>query len=275
VSSEHVFKTVLPLVVSNGFLADRWRVSDASWKPVAEVIAGIIKNPARLPDDAYYKNELRRLIFRLEVPDGKPDVVVKGFPLKKWKYKIRYKQYAYNEALNLIVAKQRGLPVPDVFGLGCGFRRGLLSWVAVIMEHVPFPCMRDNFIRGLSDAEALENLRRTIPSFRKLYLAGCNHIDFGPHSIMLAPDSAAKDVLIDFQYAGFVNAPDQNILAAQLGYFGWAVGTNRAWVSPTMRDQWYSEVLCALDIPFTKRLQGIIRQNEACRRSSKERLSGI
>lgn len=273
--TENILKAALPFVVKNGYSADNWALADSSWAHTAKVTAAIIENPALLPGDAYYKNESRRLIFRLSAPNGTPDVVIKGFPLKKWKHKIRHKQYAYNEAFNLIAAKQRGLPVPDVFGLGCGYRKGLLHWVAVVMEHIPFPCMRDNFIRGLSEAESLENLRRTIPSFRKLYLAGCNHIDFGPHSIMLAPDSAEKDVLIDFQYAGFVNAPNQNILAAQLGYFGWSVGTNRDWVSPAMRDQWYSEVLCALDIPFTKGIQEIIRQNEASRRPSKKRLTGV
>ena len=272
-STEAFFEAALPFVVKTGRAA-KWQLVDSSWENAAQGIVNIVEDPTRLPDDAYYKNELRRLIFRFPPVDGYPELVVKGFPLGEWRHRIRYKKYAYSEARNLIMAKQRGLPVPRVLGYGCGYRNALLRWVAVIMDYIPFPSMRDDFVRGLSEEETWGHLRRTIPSFRKLYLAGCNHIDFGPHSIMMSPNGAEDDVLIDFQYASFFKKPSAGTIASQLGYFGWAVGTNRDWVSPAMRDQWYSEVLKALEIPFSKKIRTIVRESEVKRRSTRERLRG-
>lgn len=230
--------------------------------------------PRKLPDTAYYKNEKRRRVFRFKETDEGPDVVVKGFPLGKWRHRIQHRKYAYSEAQHLILAKQRQLPVPEVIGYGHGYRNAVLRWVAVIMEYIPFPSMRDGFVRGLSEEETWQYLLRTIPSFRRLYLAGCNHVDFGPHAIMMSPHGPDDDVLIDFQYSAFSDGPSMGTLASQLGYFGWAVGTNRDWVDPAMRDQWYHEVLKALEIPFSGKIRSIIRESEARRRPVAERLKG-
>ncbi len=272
--TEATFKRSLPFVVENGCARGKWQLVNSSWSHAADAILKVVENPDLLPSNAYYKNETRRLIFHFPSIGGAPDVVVKGFPLGEWRHRIRYKKYAYSEAQNLITAKRCGLPVPEVLGYGYGCRCALLRWVAVIMEYIPFPSMRDDFVRGLSEEETWGHLRRTIPSFRKLYLAGCNHIDFGPHSIMMSPNGAEEDVLIDFQYASFFEKPSAGTIASQLGYFGWAVGTNRDWVGPAMRDQWYSEVLKALEIPFSKKIRTIVRESEVKRRSTRERLRG-
>ena len=114
-STEAFFEAALPFVVKTGRAA-KWQLVDSSWENAAQGIVNIVEDPTRLPDDAYYKNELRRLIFRFPPVDGYPELVVKGFPLGEWRHRIRYKKYAYSEARNLIMAKQRGLPVPRVLG---------------------------------------------------------------------------------------------------------------------------------------------------------------
>jgi len=135
--------------------------------------------------------------------------------------------------------------------------------------------MRDTFIgRKLSEEESWLCLERMVPSLKKLYTAGCNHIDFGPHAIMMSPNGASEDKIIDFQYASFGAKYCVNNLAFLLGYIGWSISNNRKWIKPDMMNAWYEHVLKSFDLPYTSDIRRIIKQNESTRRTIKERLKG-
>jgi len=265
----------LPFSIKNEYPGGEWNLLNSDWREIAVAAGWVMAGFVNLPDKAYYKNESRRRIFCFAPSEDKRVVVVKGFPLAKWHYRYRHKKYAFNEATNLLSARERGLPVPEVYGYGMGWRRTFLRWVAVILEYTPFPSMQEYFFKGLSEEKTWDLLLRSIPSFQKLFLAGCNHIDFGPHAIMMSPEGPEKDLLIDFQYARFLPKPSPATLASQLGYFGWSVSTNHNWVGKEMRELWYAEVLAALDIPFTNKIREIIRVCEASRRLVEERYKGF
>jgi hypothetical protein len=264
----------LPHTFRNPADTSRWQLLGNHLEGCAEHVAELIGNPAALQEEAYFKNEARRKIFRTAPTTAGTVVLVKGFLLHSCRHRLQHRKYAFNEAAHLIIARERGLKVPTVFGYGVGYRWLLPAWAAVIMDFLPYPSMRDDFLSGPDGPKTWALLRRTIPSFRKLYLAGCNHIDFGPHAILMSPEGAESDVLIDFQYAAFLRRPCAKTLAAQLGYFGWAVGTNRKWVGRELLRQWYGEVLEALEIPQSAEILAIIERNAAARRSTSERLKG-
>jgi hypothetical protein len=82
---------------------------------------------------------------------------------------------------------------------------------------------------------------------RKLYCAGCNHVDFGPHAMLISAASPDGDVLIDFESASFLRRPSLRAFAAQAGYFAWSVATNRDWVEPQVVEQWFAGLLQSFD----------------------------
>ena len=251
----------------------RWRLAGSEFGAVANTVPPLITGAQPIPANNCFKNEAKRKVFQLQGAHPSP-LLAKSFCLDTLRQRLRHRRYAFNEALHLIVARKRGLNVPRVFGYGTGFCQLLPTWVAVLMEYLPYPSMRDEFLRTPDELTIWGLLQRAVPSFRQLYLTGCNHIDFGPHAILLSPAGAENDVLIDFQYAAFTSRPNPRILAAQLGYFGWAVGVNRNWVGREMLEQWYGEVLRELAIQPDDEIRAIIAQSAARRRSTTERLMG-
>lgn len=251
-----------------------WALKSPIWERKAQQINDIFVHHKSIPVNSILKQNQSRKIFTLSSNTDTPTVVVKGFNLDTWKKNFIHRKYAYNECYNLIKAHKLGVHTPKVYGLGYGINKGRIAWTAAIIEYFPFDSMRDCFLQNPSEQQIWSFLMRTIPSFKKLYLAGCNHVDFGPHAIMLSPEGSEYDPIIDFQYTSFLPSPCANNTAFLLGYFGWAIGTNRNWVSSTMRDQWYKLVLKKLEIPYTLTIEKIIRENEQARRPLKDRLKG-
>ena len=205
-------------------------------------VALIIERPGRLDRERFFKRERMRLIFRYGADSG--EVAVKSMPLVSVRARLRYKRYAYAEAVHLLRAAELGLPVPKVLAYGESRRLGLVRWNAVVMEFLPHVPLRERLAVKLSEGEQWALLVRAMNLLRQLYECGCNHVDFGPHCVMLDPAGEGDDRLLDFQFCRFNAEPRAETLAAQAGYFAWSVSTNRGWVdSETMMTRWFDRLL--------------------------------
>ena len=89
----------------------------------------------------------------------------------------------------------------------------------------------------------------------------------------MSPEGPDRDVMIDFESATFVDSPDPQLLAAQAGYFGWAVATNRDWVDPEMARQWFTELVEYVGLGESPELWDRWRRALASRASRRERMS--
>ena len=252
----------------------QWMVTDSTWIDPIKLLEPLLENSDMIPEEDFYKNERRRLIFRYSGigEQNNPDLLVKGFPLTKMKDRLRYRKYAIAEATNLIQAKKRGLPVPTPHAIGLcrGFRA---DFNAVVMDYLPYLSMRDLFLSPLAQDARKQLLTRVSPLIKTLYFEGVNHIDFGPHAILLAKEKRGVDFIIDWQYANFTKRQDPKLLATLSGGFGWTVATNRDWLSAEAVTSWFLELLDQLRIMESQNILDIFQKNLTKRVSAKDRLN--
>jgi len=260
----------LPILHSTG--RTRWQLVDESWRGAATRSAEIIERPERIPAGNLFKQGERRLIFRLDDPHPRhPGVVVKSFPLALIRHRLKAQKYAPTETANLLVAKDRGLPVPTVFACGVHRQLGLVSWNAILIQLMPGRPLKER-LSNADPAVQRELLWRVLPLFKKVYETGCNHIDFGPHAILL--DDAMGDSLIDFQYCRFLDQPSPRTFAALVGYFGWCLTTHWNLTPPPLIHEWYEALLDYVQPGERNALGEIFRHRLVNRASSTERLAG-
>ena len=237
-----------------------------------EKASSIIAQPDQLDSSRFFKREERRLIFRLD--HGGMDYAVKAMPLHRLRTRLAFKRYAYAEALNLLRAEKLGLPVPNVDAYGEARHWRLVRWNAVIMEYLPHIPLRERLISQPPEDEQWTLLLRALDVLVKLYHCGCNHIDFGPHAVMLGPEGPSGDTLLDLQYCHFYPNPRPETLAAQAGYFAWSVSTNRDWVSESMMARWFDHLLQVTELTVQKpKLLPIYDRARQKRASIRERLA--
>jgi len=242
-----ILRGSLPNSIPDDSSATLWRChQDISALDITS-IASAIEDPDQLASSHFFKREKRRLIFRTSISRG--DVAVKALPLNHFKARLRYRRYAYAEAIHLLEAAQRGLPVPEVLAYGEKRKWGLVSWNAVVMTFLPHEPMRDRLLAGASPEEIQHLLDRAGQLLIKLYHCGCNHIDFGPHAVMLHPEDPDQDHTLDLQYCRFDSGELRpETLAAVAGYFAWSVSTNRDWISAGIMQEWFQQHLALLSL---------------------------
>lgn len=253
-----------------------WALKNNSFQNHARLASTAFES-LRMPKDSkiLQEKEGKNVIALFKSGDGKSRFVVKGFYLNTLKRSYRFRKYAFNEAKHILQAQALHINTPEVYGLGHGYQKGMVKWTIVLMEFVDFAPMSLPFVRNqLSEVDKWRYLVRFLPSIKKLYEVGCNHIDFGAYAILLSPDNHNDDVLIDFQYASFGPKKCVNHLAFLLGYVGWSMGTNRQWVDSSMLDAWYEFVLNSLEVPYSDEIKRIIKKTELSRSSIKDRLKG-
>ena len=257
-----------------------WRLASAAWQASAERAGEWIADPQLIPAMSLLKRGERRLVFRLEArsPDC-PEVVVKAFPLATVRQRWKQDKYAPAEARNLREAARRGLPVPAVFGLGWRRRFGLVSWNALLLEFVAGRPLRERLAQATADAAVQRGLLwRVLPLFQKVYETGCNHIDLGPHAILMGETGAgsgAPDRLIDFQYCRFQNRPSGETFARQAGYFGWCLTAHWNLVPKELVLEWFESLLCAVGLEARAAvLRELFLHRLSHRASIRERLAG-
>lgn len=262
-----------------GFVCDRPRRSQwwLSERPIRQKISQLVEvietQPPAFDGGHYHKRDQRRLVFQVNSEDS-PDLVVKAMPLDTLRSRLAHRRYARAEALNLLRAAENGLPVPTVYAFGECRRLGLVQWSAVIMEALPHTHLRERLLVRPQDTELSQLLERASALLEKLYRAGCNHIDFGPHAVMLSAEGPDDDRLIDFQYCRFLSQPRADVLASQAGYFAWSVSTNRDWVTAETMERWFDAVLQRCGLQSQKdALTPLYHQARRRRASIRERLA--
>lgn len=260
----------LPAIVRAGSAC--WRTVDEAWRPSVILATRRITGQEEIPATNLLKRGPRRLVFRQETAvSGHGCVIVKAFPLDTLRHRWRHGKYGRAEATNLLIARERGLPVPRVFAFGWQRRWGLVAWNALVMEFMNGRPMKEHLVNAGNPAKR-ELLWRVLPLFRRIYETGCNHIDLGPHAILLG-ESAAEDCLIDFQYCRFLAHPAPETFAAQAGYFAWCLTTHWNLAPRDMVTEWFEALLETLPLSNLPELRRRFQHHMEHKASIQERLA--
>lgn len=260
----------LPVSVTAGSAC--WRIVDESWRASVTTATRRITGHEVVPATDLLKRGPRRLVFRQETAVREnPRVIVKAFPLDTFRHRWRHGKYGRAEATNLLIARARGLPVPRVLAFGWQRQWGFITWNALLMEFMNGRPMKEH-LSTASDSAKRELLWRVLPLFRRIYETGCNHIDLGPHAILLGA-SAAEDCLIDFQYCRFLEQPSPQTFAAQAGYFGWCLTTHWNLAPRDMVTEWFDALLAELSLSDVPELQQRFHHHLDHKASIQERLA--
>ena len=190
--------------------------------PLEMISNALTEDKETPPEINYLKKVGKRKIFCVNT--RKPSTVVKGFLFDDsfTKKLIRHKLFALDEASNLIIAKNRGLPVPDVYAFA-QMKKGLLCTQNLVamefLEGGAHPS--DIFRKNIESHHAWEHVMDRVGKLiLKLYFAGCNHIDAHGYSFIIDDHDESNDKIIDFQYAVFYEKPMPNILSHHLSFMG-------------------------------------------------------
>lgn len=246
-----------------------WRLKENTVKDEVLDITRWIENSTLIPPNKLYKQGVRRLIFQHSF--GAQQVLVKAFPLKLLRHRLKYKRYAWNEGNNLLRAQAHHLPVPEVVGYGVAKWWGLVKWCAVLMEHLNCLTLGQCLRQHVDEVLQWQYLLRVLPLFKKIYESGCNHLDFKPDSILLREEEA-RDFIIDFQYVVYSEKPNPNILVMQAAHFAWEVSVKHGWVSEQLLVAWFEILLEYLDLTQDPKLWQIFQKARCQRTTVEERL---
>lgn len=204
----------------------RWRLRSASLIPAVTAFNAAHRAIRDLPKgscEEVYKWTERRQVFRFRGSGtGREFLVAKGFLLKNARQRIKSYRYGLDETANLLMAAQRGISVPAIYGFGVQYgKSGLPRGNFLLLE-----CLSDYGLVGDLLEKAKDNpierravLMRTIPVFVSLYHAGCNHVDIHKKTIMMHNDVEKPPKILDFHYARFCDRPNIEVLAFEAGFF--------------------------------------------------------
>ncbi|MBN2130796.1 MAG: hypothetical protein JW741_14940 [Sedimentisphaerales bacterium] len=178
------------------------------------------------PSETVYKWTERRLVFRFCAHgEGDRTLVAKGFLLRNPRDRVKSYRYGLEEAANLLMAAQRGISVPTLYGLGIQYGTFRLPTANFLL----FECLSEYELVGDLLRKAQGNptecraiLMRTVPTFVSLYQAGCNHIDIHTKTIMMHRDVERPPKILDFHYARFSDRASLEVLAFEAGFFSGA-----------------------------------------------------
>jgi hypothetical protein len=229
-----------------------------------------LADPSRIALPCILKRTDDKIVFRWQAEEERLDWVVKAYYPRTLGCWFRERRRAYGESLSQLCAERRGLPTPAACGYG-ELRHGSQRCVFICGQHLPLESMRECFLQRPPADRVATLLDRSAAMLRRLYEASCNHVDFGPHAMLISAASPNGDVLIDFESASFLRRPSLRVLAAQAGYFAWSVATNRDWVPPTIVEQWFTELLKSFDSQSDEGLWDIWRRCFRARQSLKWR----
>lgn len=265
-------RAALPIELSSG-TTTRWLLSDRCWAAAASAVDAHLEGVAGDFTIEQLKAATNRDIFRCSVIDPAVRVIAKTFPMRTFKQQLyRYRRYGPTEARNLIVARERGLPVPELYGFGWQQRGLLVKRTMVLMEDLQAFSPLSVIENVNSEDAKMTMLRPVAETLVSLYVAGCNHIDLGAGNILVS-DADPMDVrLIDFMYAAFLPAPSTTVLAFQAAYVSDSL-RYRGVAESTCR-QWATELFSRSEVDSeVERLVEKYDDFRGCPLSRKERLA--
>ena len=165
------------------------------------------------------KESLRRCVLRVNnYSDDLSSFIIKGFPLKKFESRLKYRKYGLAEAYNYMRAQEFNLSIPKCYGY---FEQsGLFGTVkangALIEDLEGYETLDDQV--QASPEQRLPILYKAIPVMAQLFKSGVNHIDMSPHNLMESGEGG-RVALIDWQYCSFVPPEDVKQLLFQAAQF--------------------------------------------------------
>lgn len=255
-------KSKLPLTTRVGVA--QWSYGGPSLTVSLRRWTNSIEIPRSIPAENILKNAPRRLVFRDE------HAVIKAFPLSGARRWTGQRRYAHSESAHLIAAAARGIPVPECLAFGERRAWGGCRWNAVAQERIDAPTLRDRWLEDPQSTDVPATLEQLTSLAGLLYKRGVNHIDFGPHAIIMERD---RFVVIDWQYAAFLPEPDPLVFASQIGYFAWSTATNRQWAALEDFRHWLDRLWDTHAIPKRDDAIKVFEKTAAQRFSIAERLN--
>lgn len=236
-----------------------WRLKDEDLVPIVKSAKAVIEQKAVLNEDHVFeliKEEDNRQVFKITSRGNAKSYIFKVFPLQCLRHRLKYlwmtrrsSRFAYGEAISLLIAAEKGINVPDVYGYGYVLDKSMLIEKSVLI----LECLSHHTTIGdllelhrNDQARCLQILNRSIPLFVKLYETACNHISANTGAIMFSDESNPKDdFLLDFEYAKFYKKPSLELLmyeAATLAKYC------KCWVSEDTMNEWAKELLIAVRV---------------------------
>jgi hypothetical protein len=268
--SRRLFRRVFACTVRGRY--GSWRLRQNVAEEHLIHLSSWLAEPFRIPASCIIKRTDDKIIFRWQPERERLDWVVKAYYSRTWRRWRRDRRRAYGESLSQLCAECRGLRTPAACGYG-QYRLGAQRCVFICGQHIPQQSLCECF-RQRPDPDGIAALLdRAGAMLHKLYRAGCNHVDFGPHAMLISAASPEGDVLIDFESASFLRRPSSKAFAAQAGYFAWSVATNRDWVERRVVEQWFAGLLQSFDRRDDATLWDIWRKCFRARQSLKWRTS--
>jgi len=237
----------------------QWRLRQKDMISTADRVSSILKEEA----DIYQKKDVqvlkdieRRILFRLSLNEPPKSVILKVFRFYRFKKKVKhlwkkytYSNYGFGETCNLILAAERGIYVPKVYGFGkLPDRFGWTSREAVILEDLSGHLSLNYLLQSttIDNRQTEQIFENTIPILASLYRAGCNHIDLNLGSLLFNPKNLAeKPYLLDFEYAQFHKKPSQEVLMFEAASLAKSLGK---WLGKEDLKPWLDKLLDSVEI---------------------------
>ncbi|UCE36783.1 MAG: hypothetical protein JSW00_14895 [Thermoplasmata archaeon] len=162
---------------------------------------------------------------------------------------MKYYRYGFAETANLIIARNRGINVPRVYGYGRIYGPfGLINKDMVILEDLAHLTSVDELLRlnRGDDKKCAKILSQTIPVFVSLHKAKCNIVYILSDAIMFSGEDSEQDAFVlDFEYARFYDQPSLEVLMYEAAYFAVSCPD---WLAHRIINDWVTKLLDAVGI---------------------------
>jgi hypothetical protein len=165
---------------------------------------------------------------------------------------MKYHRYGFAETANLIIAKNRDIKVPGVYGYGrINGPLGLIQKDIVILEdlrdHISISqLLEQNRNNGKKCIEILDSV---IPLLIAHYKAGCNNWDINAGSIVynrLEPQTGP--VALDFEYIVYHSKPSLDVLVFLAARLAWHILYDAKWFDEDLFNPWAVKLLEAVPV---------------------------
>jgi hypothetical protein len=238
-------------------------LKNADMVPIAQSVVSVLAKPDQttLPDNIEILKDApvnKRLLFRikLSVPTRRSVVAkVLNLHLTRLRFKycwMKYHRYGFAEAANLIIAGERGIRVPHVYGYGrINGSLGLIERDVVILEdlnhHISITELLEQ--NKNNERECISIINRVIPTLISHYKARCNNWDINAGSLVFdRHDSELDPTVLDLEYVVFLDKPSFEVLMFLAGRVARHVLYAADWMNTEIFYDWAARLLDRAEI---------------------------
>jgi hypothetical protein len=204
----------------------------------------MVESILRRSVDYVLKEKGSRFVAVMGLGGKKKSVIYKSYTFKSLSKQLyRYSEVGRSEVSGMVGALSANIPCPDIYAYGERFDYGLCKQNILVMENITNCFHPDDYFKQEGNKDMIKTrniLERCKKLFLKLYHAKCNHIDTKADAIYLANHDQKKDVIIDFQYATYMEKESMMVLVYQLSRF---VKSIMPYCEKEILDQWVKGVV--------------------------------